>query len=103
MRRYIEMPIYEYKCKKCGAVSESIQKFSDPPLTNCEECGTNGSLEKLMSLNSFHLKGSGWYLTDYARKNSQSTTNTSSKNNKNKSPESKKSPKKETAKTIDKP
>jgi len=66
------MPIYEYKCKKCGEVSEYIQKFSDPPMIDCEECGATRSLEKLMSLNSFHLKGSGWYLTDYARKDRQS-------------------------------
>lgn len=63
------MPIYEYKCRKCGKVSEYIQKFSDPPITNCEKCGTADSLEKLVSLGSFHLKGSGWYLTDYAKKN----------------------------------
>ena len=63
------MPIYEYKCKKCGEHSEHIQKFSDSPMTDCKACGTNGALEKLMSLGSFHLKGSGWYLTDYAKKN----------------------------------
>jgi putative regulatory protein, FmdB family len=63
------MPIYEYKCKKCGEHSEYIQKFSDSPMTDCKKCGTTGALEKLMSLGSFHLKGSGWYLTDYAKKN----------------------------------
>lgn len=63
------MPIYEYKCKKCGEHSEYIQKFSDSPMTDCNKCGTTGILEKLMSLGSFHLKGSGWYLTDYAKKN----------------------------------
>jgi putative FmdB family regulatory protein len=68
------MPIYEYKCKKCGNHSEHIQKFSDSPLTDCNDCGTTGSLEKLMSLGSFHLKGSGWYLTDYAKKNTPSTS-----------------------------
>lgn len=62
------MPIYEYKCKRCGTVTECIQKFSDAPLCDCKECGTTGSLEKLMSLSAFHLKGSGWYLTDYGRK-----------------------------------
>lgn len=62
------MPIYEYECKKCKNTTEFIQKFSDSPMTDCGECGTKGSLEKLMSLGSFHLKGSGWYLTDYARK-----------------------------------
>jgi putative FmdB family regulatory protein len=68
------MPIYEYKCKKCGEHSEHIQKFSDSPLTDCNTCGSKGALEKLMSLGSFHLKGSGWYLTDYSRKNSPSTS-----------------------------
>ena len=59
------MPAYEYECKKCGGHFEEIQKFSDKPLTKCEECG--GRLEKLMSLSSFHLKGTGWYKTDYAK------------------------------------
>ena len=65
------MPIYEYKCQSCGRVVEAFQKFSDDPLTTCE-CG--GGLQKLISLNSFHLKGSGWYVTDYAKgKGNQST------------------------------
>jgi len=63
------MPIYEYKCKKCGEHLEYIQKFSDSPMSDCKICGATGTLEKLMSLGSFHLKGSGWYLTDYAKKN----------------------------------
>jgi len=69
------MPIYEYECKKCKNTSEFIQKFSDPLMTDCGECGTKGSLEKLMSLGSFHLKGSGWYLTDYARKDKGTSEN----------------------------
>ncbi|MBN2468477.1 MAG: zinc ribbon domain-containing protein [Deltaproteobacteria bacterium] len=85
------MPIYEYECKKCGKLSEYIQKFSDAPLTDCEECGAKGSLGKIMSLNSFHLKGSGWYLTDYARKNSQSTSTAPKKDDKNKTKETTKS------------
>lgn len=60
------MPIYEYKCTKCGEVFETIQKFSDKPLKNCKFC--NGRVERLISNTSFQLKGSGWYLTDYARK-----------------------------------
>lgn len=65
------MPIYEYKCEKCGGIVEAFQKFSDDPLTSCE-CG--GNLHKLISLNSFHLKGTGWYVTDYAKgKGNQST------------------------------
>jgi len=60
------MPLYEYECSKCGKVIEAIQKFSDDPLTKCEECG--GRLEKLISKSSFFLKGSGWYATDYQNK-----------------------------------
>ena len=60
------MPIYEYECSKCGKVTEAWQKFSDNPLTQCEMC--NGKLKKVISQNSFHLKGSGWYVTDYASK-----------------------------------
>jgi len=59
------MPIYEYKCEKCGEVMEKLQKFSDEPLRTCA-CG--GSLEKLISRSSFQLKGSGWYVTDYKTK-----------------------------------
>ena len=61
------MRIYEYKCRKCSEISEAFQKFSDPPLTKCPQCG--GRVEKIMSMNAFHLKGSGWYTTDYAGKN----------------------------------
>ena len=58
------MPIYEYECATCGQVVERWQKFSENPLTTCPACG--GSLSKLISNCSFHLKGSGWYVTDYA-------------------------------------
>lgn len=60
------MPIYEYQCKKCNDTTEILQKFSDPPLAQCPDCG--GQMEKLMSMNSFQLKGSGWYVTDYKNK-----------------------------------
>lgn len=60
------MPIYEYECEQCGKVDEVLQKISDAPLSTCKYC--SGSLHKLMSQNSFHLKGSGWYVTDYANK-----------------------------------
>jgi len=59
------MPIHEYKCAKCGKVFEKLQKFSDPALTVHEECG--GQVEQLVSAPAFHLKGSGWYATDYAK------------------------------------
>jgi len=57
--------MYEYKCHKCGQVFELIQRFSDAPLTVHDACG--GELEKLISAPAFHLKGSGWYATDYAK------------------------------------
>ncbi len=58
------MPIYEYACTKCGHELEVIQKMSDKPLTKCPEC--KGKLEKILSQTSFQLKGSGWYVSDYA-------------------------------------
>ena len=69
------MPIYEYKCSKCGKVFEIIQKVSDEPLRRCKSC--NGKVERLISNTSFQLKGSGWYLTDYARKPESSTASDS--------------------------
>lgn len=59
------MPIYEYECKKCDKIIEQIQKFSDPLLKKCPECG--GKVEKLISKSSFILKGSGYYSTDYKK------------------------------------
>ena len=59
------MPLYEYRCHKCGKVFEVIQKFSDTPLAVHEECG--GEVERLLSAPAFHLKGSGWYATDYPK------------------------------------
>jgi len=60
------MPIYEYECTKCGQFTEVWQKFSDPPIKKCESC--KGKVRKLVSQSTFHLKGSGWYVTDYASK-----------------------------------
>ena len=57
------MPIYEYQCAACGHVTEAWQKFSDEPLSTCPACG--GPLVKLISNCAFHLKGSGWYVSDY--------------------------------------
>lgn len=70
------MPIYEYKCKKCGHRLEQIQMFSDKPLKKCPECG--GALEKLISASSVQFKGSGWYVTDYAKKGSSSAASSAS-------------------------
>jgi len=65
------MPLYEYQCTQCGEIEEAIQKFSDPPLTTCRHC--TGKLSKLISQSSFHLKGTGWYVTDYSKKPSSAT------------------------------
>ncbi len=58
------MPIYEYGCQKCGHQFDIMQKFSDAPLAECPKCF--GELRKLISNTSFVLKGSGWYISDYA-------------------------------------
>src|SRR6516164_8799890 len=70
LNRY--MPIYEYECAKCGKRIEAIQKMSDKPLKKHEGCG--GSLSKLISAAGFQFKGTGWYVTDYARKDSKTET-----------------------------
>ena len=61
------MPIYEYRCDRCGHEFEIIQKMSDDPLTDCPDCGEAG-LRKLVSAAGFQLKGSGWYVTDFRDK-----------------------------------
>ena len=76
------MPIYEYECTTCGHVEEALQKFSDKPLKKCKHC--SGKLHKLVSQSTFHLKGTGWYVTDYANK-SKPTSNSESKKPESKS------------------
>ena len=61
------MPIYEYRCAACGHQQESLQKVSDPPLTDCPKCG-KPSLSKMVTAAGFQLKGSGWYATDFKSK-----------------------------------
>jgi putative FmdB family regulatory protein len=70
------MPLYEYLCHRCGKTIESLQRFSDEPLTVHESCG--GELEKLISRSAFQLKGSGWYATDYAHASTKTGTEASS-------------------------
>jgi putative FmdB family regulatory protein len=69
------LPLYEYRCEKCGKIVEKIQKFSDPPLKKCEFCG--GKLERLVSSSAIQFKGSGWYVNDYPRKSSASESSKS--------------------------
>lgn len=70
------MPFYEYECIKCNHQTEVLQKMSDPPLKKCGQC--NGRLKKLISQSTFHLKGSGWYVTDYASKSGEKDEKSSS-------------------------
>ena len=78
------MPIYEYKCDSCGYRFERLQSFSEEPVKVCPRCG--GNVRKLISHSSFILKGTGWYATDYARKNGgNSSSNRASNSNGNSS------------------
>jgi len=88
------MPLYEYECKKCHHRFERIQKFSDPHVKKCPECG--GPIEQVISAPAVQFKGSGWYVTDYAKKSStgsasSSSNGDSSKDSKAKSEDSSKS------------
>ena len=65
------MPLYEYQCDACGHRFEHIQKFSDPLLTVCPECGD--AIRKLVSSPAIQFKGTGWYVTDYAKKGTGDT------------------------------
>ncbi|SRR5579871_2249114 len=71
------MPLYEYECDACGKRFEKIQKFSDAPLERCALCG-KGPVHKLPSSPAIQFKGSGWYITDYAKKGSTSAGETGS-------------------------
>lgn len=96
------MPLYEYQCKKCGHRFEKIQKFSDKPVKKCPECG--GPVEQTISAPAVQFKGSGWYVTDYARK-SQTASDSGSKDSKETKKEEKKaetSTKESTPKKADK-
>jgi putative FmdB family regulatory protein len=70
------MPLYEYQCESCGERLETIQKFSDPLETHCPKC--NGNLRKLISSPAIQFKGSGFYITDYARPGSGSDASSGS-------------------------
>ncbi|MCX6620237.1 MAG: zinc ribbon domain-containing protein [Acidobacteria bacterium] len=101
------MPMYEYKCAQCGGVFELIQKFADEPLKVHEGCG--GAVERLISAPAFQFKGTGWYVTDYAKKNGSSKNSTaagpaaSGSNSSNESKGESKSESKSESKTETKP
>jgi putative FmdB family regulatory protein len=90
------MPIYEYKCRKCGRQFEAFQGITDPELKSCKFC--KGKVHKMVSLSSFSLKGSGWYVTDYKGKKPGTTTK-KEKTQTSESSASKETPKTEPAKT----
>ena len=73
------MPIYEYECGKCGTF-EATQRITDKPLTRCPTC--KGKVKKLISNTSFQLKGTGWYVTDYARKGKETADKKAAKGEK---------------------
>ena len=81
------MPLYEYQCKKCKHRFEKIQKFSDKMLTKCPECG--GPIEQMVSAPAVQFKGSGWYVTDYAKKGSSPASSSSSSENESSAKEAK--------------
>ncbi|HEV2399356.1 MAG TPA: zinc ribbon domain-containing protein [Candidatus Sulfotelmatobacter sp.] len=87
------MPLYEYQCSKCGHRFEKIQKFSDKRIKKCPECG--GRVEQVISAPAVQFKGSGWYVTDYAKKSGASTASDGGKDSKESKKEDK--PKTETA------
>ena len=68
------MPLYEYQCDVCGHRFERIRRFSDPPLADCPKC--DGSVRKLMSSPAIQFKGTGWYVTDYAKKSGSDSAET---------------------------
>jgi putative FmdB family regulatory protein len=78
------MPLYEYQCKKCGYRFEKIQKFSDKMVKKCPDCG--GAVEQMISAPAVQFKGSGWYVTDYAKKSSSPSSGDSSKDKKDDKP-----------------
>jgi putative FmdB family regulatory protein len=97
------MPLYEYKCAKCGDIFELIQKFSDEPLHEHPGCG--GAVEKLVSVSALKFKGSGWYVNDYGKngsggKDSGGKDKPKTESSDSKSADSKKSEKTETAKPV---
>jgi putative FmdB family regulatory protein len=65
------VPLYEYRCTKCGHTFEKIQKFSDPHVSECPKCGA--AVEQIISAPAVQFKGAGWYVTDYAKKSGTSS------------------------------
>jgi len=99
------MPLYEYECDACHQRFERIQKFSDPPADVCAKCG-KGPVRRLVSSPAIQFKGSGWYVTDYARKTStdagKSSSDSSSSGSTSNTTESSSAPAQKADKATDK-
>ena len=89
------MPLYEYQCKKCHHRFERIQKFSDPHVKKCPECG--GPVEQAISAPAVQFKGSGWYVTDYAKKPSSAASSSGDSRNKESASKKDEKPKSESS------
>jgi putative FmdB family regulatory protein len=89
------MPVYEYECQKCGTF-ETTQRITDEPLSKCPTC--KGKVKKLISNTSFQLKGTGWYITDYARKGKDAPKTENGASSSSESKSESKEPKTETKK-----
>jgi putative FmdB family regulatory protein len=85
------MPVYEYECTKCGHQMELLQRIADPPVSRCDIC--SGKMRKLISHSTFHLKGSGWYVTDYASNRGNTDHQSGDKGDSSKTKEAAGSPK----------
>jgi putative FmdB family regulatory protein len=90
------MPIYEYRCAKCGFQKEFLQRLNDAPLTKCPECGKR-TFKKMVTAAGFQLKGTGWYATDFKNSGSKAAPTAKSADGGAKEGSSKESPAKETA------
>ncbi len=94
------MPLYEYRCDNCGRTFEVIQKFSDPLAEHCPNCG-KGPVHKLLSSPAIQFKGTGWYVTDYAKKDSVTATKAESNTLEKKESEKKSEPAADKSSTSD--
>ncbi len=94
------MPLYEYQCKKCKHKFEKIQKFSDPPIRKCPECGS--PVEKVMHAPNVQFKGTGWYVTDYGGKDKSEKSKAEGSSEKSSSEKKDSTAKEDGAKSKDK-
>jgi putative FmdB family regulatory protein len=95
------MPLYEYQCTACGHRFEIIRKWSDPPQETCPKCG--GPVHKLQSAPAFQFKGTGWYVTDYAKKDQGGSAKSAESDKKSAEDAAEKTEKAEKAEKTDKP